>query len=308
MNPPIPQRILVTGAGGFVGHHLLEAFEKGVFGEAVAIMPDAGWDIRSLVAVRQTVARTVPDAVIHLAAQSFVPRSFEDPAETLAINAGGTANLIKALQECGFKGRFLYVSSGDIYGLVPEAQLPVDERIMPQPRSPYAVSKWSAEQLCLQARRTHDLDCVIARPFNHVGPGQSDRFVLPSLAGQIAEIEMGLREPVIEVGDIDSTRDFLDVRDVVAAYAALLRSAAPGETYVVSSGQERSVRELLDLMLSHTTVKPEIRMDPSRMRSSEQKRMRADSRRLRIDTGWSPSVALDTTIKELLDYARKSKQ
>lgn len=308
MNPPIPQRILVTGAGGFVGHHLLEAFEKGVFGEAVAIVPDAAWDIRSLEAVRQTVARTVPDAVIHLAAQSFVPRSFEDPAETLAINAGGTANLIKALQECGFKGRFLYVSSGDIYGLVPEAQLPVDERIMPQPRSPYAVSKWSAEQLCLQARRTHDLDCVIARPFNHVGPGQSDRFVLPSLAGQIAEIEMGLREPVIEVGDIDSTRDFLDVRDVVAAYAALLRSAAPGETYVVASGQERSVRELLDLMLSHTTVKPEIRMDPSRMRSSEQKRMRADSRRLRIDTGWSPSVALDTTIKELLDYARKSKQ
>lgn len=308
MNPPTPQRILVTGAGGFVGHHLLEAFEKGVFGEAVAIVPDAAWDIRSLEAVRQTVARTVPDAVIHLAAQSFVPRSFEDPAETLAINAGGTANLIKALQECGFKGRFLYVSSGDIYGLVPEAQLPVDERIMPQPRSPYAVSKWSAEQLCLQARRTHDLDCVIARPFNHVGPGQSDRFVLPSLAGQIAEIEMGLRGPVIEVGDIDSTRDFLDVRDVVAAYAALLRSAAPGETYVVASGQERSVRELLDLMLSHTTVKPEIRMDPSRMRSSEQKRMRADSRRLRIDTGWSPSVALDTTIKELLDYARKSKQ
>ena len=308
MNPPIPQRILVTGAGGFVGHHLLEAFEKGVFGAAVALVPDAAWDIRSLEAVRQTVARTVPDAVIHLAAQSFVPRSFEDPAETLAINAGGTANLIKALQECGFKGRFLYVSSGDIYGLVPEAQLPVDERIMPQPRSPYAVSKWSAEQLCLQARRTHDLDCVIARPFNHVGPGQSDRFVLPSLAGQIAEIEVGLREPVIEVGDIDSTRDFLDVRDVVAAYTALLRSAAPGETYVVASGQERSVRELLDLMLSHTTVKPEIRMDPSRMRSSEQKRMRADSRRLRIDTGWRPSVALDTTIKELLDYARKSKQ
>lgn len=308
MNGTTPQRILITGAGGFVGRHLIEALEKGVFGPAEALLPDAAWDIRDLDAARQTVARTVPDAVIHLAAQSFVPRSFEDPAETLAINAGGTANLIKALQENGFKGRFLYVSSGDIYGLVPEAKLPVDEQIVPQPRNPYAVSKWSAEQLCLQARRTHGLDCVIARPFNHVGPGQSERFVLPSLAGQIAEIEMGRREPVIEVGDIDSTRDFLDVRDVVAAYAALLRSAAPGETYVVASGQEHSVRELLELMLGHTPARPEIRTDPLRMRPSEQKRMRADSRRLRVDTGWSPSVTLDTTIQELLDYARKSKQ
>ena len=301
-------RILVTGAGGFVGRYVLEAIENGRFGDTVAVVPPPEWDIRNLDSTRDAVAQAMPDAVVHLAAQSFVPRSFEDPAETLAINAGGTANLIKALQEWGFAGRFLYVSSGDLYGLVAEADLPVTEDTRPQPRSPYAVSKWAAEQLCLQAGRTHGLDCVIARPFNHVGPGQSDRFVLPSLAGQIAEIEVGHRAPLIEVGDIDSTRDFLDVRDVVAAYAALLRAGARGTTYVISSGHERSIRELLDLMLAHTDATPEIRMDPSRMRPSEQKRMRADSRRLRDDTGWSPQLSIETTVIDLLDYARKSKQ
>lgn len=301
-------RILVTGAGGFVGRYVLEAIENGRFGDAVAAVPPSHWDIRNLDSTRDAVAQAVPDAVVHLAAQSFVPRSFEDPAETLAINAGGTANLIKALQEQGFSGRLLYVSSGDVYGLVAEADLPVTEDIQPQPRNPYAVSKWAAEQLCLQAGRTHGLDCVIARPFNHVGAGQSDRFVLPSLAGQIAEIETGRRAPLIEVGDIDSTRDFLDVRDVVAAYAALLRAGARGATYVVASGRERSVRELLDLMLGQTDVKPEIRVDPARMRPSEQKRMKADSRRLRDDTGWSQAMAIETTVLDLLDYARKSKQ
>ncbi|MBD9468876.1 GDP-mannose 4,6-dehydratase [Pseudoxanthomonas sp. PXM01] len=301
-------RILVTGAGGFVGRYVLEAVKNGRFGDAVAAAPPPEWDIRNLDSTRDVVAQAMPDAVVHLAAQSFVPRSFEDPAETLAINAGGTANLIKALQERDFGGRFLYVSSGDLYGLVAEEDLPVTEYIQPQPRNPYAVSKWAAEQLCLQAGRTHGLDCVIARPFNHVGPGQSDRFVLPSLAGQIAEIEAGRRTPLIEVGDIDSTRDFLDVRDVVAAYAALLRAGVRGTTYVIASGHERSVRELLNLMLAHTDATPEIRMDPSRMRPSEQKRMRADSRRLRDDTGWSPELSIETTVLDLLDYARKSKQ
>lgn len=304
---PHSTRILVTGAGGFVGRHVISGIKAGIFGEAVAIAPASGWDIRSLDSTRETVAQAAPDAVVHLAAQSFVPRSFEDPAETLAINVGGTANLIKALQENGFRGRFLYVSSGDIYGLVPEADLPVNETTQPQPRSPYAVSKWAGEQLCLQARRTYGLDCVVARPFNHVGPGQSARFVLPSLASQIAEIEAGRRAPIIEVGDIESTRDFLDVRDVVAAYAALLRAGAPGSTYVVASGQERSVRELLVQMLAHTSVKPEVRMDPSKMRLSEQKRMRADSHRLHSETGWSPLLSIETTVIDLLDYARKSK-
>ena len=301
-------RILVTGAGGFVGRYVLDAIANGDFGDAVAAVPASDWDIRSLESTREVVAQVVPDAVMHLAAQSFVPRSFEDPAETLAINAGGTANLIKALQEQGFGGRFLYVSSGDVYGVVVEADLPVTEDVRPQPRNPYAVSKWAAEQLCLQARRTHGLDCVIARPFNHVGPGQSDRFVLPSLADQIAEIEAGRRAPLIEVGDIDSTRDFLDVRDVVAAYAALLRAGVPGATYVVASGRERSIRELLQLMLAQTDAKPEIRVDPARMRPSEQRRMCADSRRLHEDTRWSPSLAIETTVLDLLDYARKSKQ
>lgn len=296
--------ILVTGAGGFVGHHVAEAVSAGAFGIASIATPPPGWDIRDRLATIALVRDTRPSMVLHLAAQSFVPRSFQDPAETLAINVAGTANLIKALQDESFEGRFLYVSSGDIYGTVADEELPIDERTVPHPRSPYGVSKWAAEQLCLQAQRVGNLDCVIARPFNHVGPGQNEHFVLPSLAAQIVQIERRVKAPQIDVGDIDSTRDFTDVRDVVAAYAAMMKHGVTGRTYIVASGVERKVRDLLTVMLTQSGVRAEVRQDPARMRPSEQKRMYADSSSLTQDTGWQPKIMIEKTLSDILEYTR----
>ncbi|MFC3813456.1 GDP-mannose 4,6-dehydratase [Lysobacter sp. GCM10012299] len=298
------QRLLVTGARGFVGQHVEAAVLAGAFGPTEFIAPPQSWELRDPLQVAELVAQVRPTAVLHLAAQSFVPRSFEDPQETFDINLMGTLHLLTALKACSFQGRLVYVSSGDIYGRVPDAAMPVDERRIPEPRSPYAASKVAAEQLCLQWHRSEGLDAVIARPFNHIGPGQDRRFVVPSLAWQIVEIAAGTRDPAIEAGDIDTSRDFTDVRDVVSAYAALFSAGHAGQTYVIASGVERRIRDLLMRMCELSGVAPEVKQDPARLRPSEQRRMVADSARLRSDTGWTPRFSIDMTLRDILEDAR----
>src|SRR5207302_554158 len=190
---------------------------------------------------RDEVLRAVkilrPRAVIHLAAHSWVPQSFKEPMETYDVNFVGTFNLLSALQKTGFHGRFLFVSSSDIYGQVSPEALPITEEHPSKPRSPYAVSKVAAEALCSQWSQTEtDIEIVVARPFVHIGPGQSDRFVISNFARQIIEIKRTRREALVEVGDIDVTRDFTDVRDVVRAYELLLARGVPGEVYNICSG------------------------------------------------------------------------
>jgi GDP-4-dehydro-6-deoxy-D-mannose reductase len=299
-------KLLVTGASGFVGRYVAEAVHGGRFGQCTMVAPPAGWDIRDAGAVDRFVAEAKPDCVLHMAAQSFVPQSFADPRGTLEINFFGTLNLLMALRASGFSGRMIYVSSGDIYGRVPEAELPVDEQRWPEPRSPYATSKVAAEQLCLQWHRTEALDVMVARPFNHVGPGQDPRFVLPALARQVVAIADGKQPAVIDAGDIDSTRDFTDVRDVVAAYAAILEHGIAGSTYVIGSGKETRVRDLLEAMCRLENINPEIRQNPAKLRASEQRRMVADASRLRRDTGWEPGISLDTALLGILKDARNN--
>lgn len=298
------QRLLVTGARGFVGQHVQAAVAAGEFGATEFIAPPQSWDLRDALQVGELISRVRPTAVLHLAAQSFVPRSFEDPQETYAINVMGTLNLLTALKASNFRGRLVYASSGDVYGRVPDEAMPVDERRIPEPRSPYAASKVAAEQLCLQWHRSEGLDAVVARPFNHIGPGQDGRFVVPALARQIVEISAGTRAPVIEAGDIDTSRDFTDVRDVVSAYAALFSSASAGEVYVIASGVERRIRDLLMRMCEHSGVAPEVKQDPARLRPSEQRRMVANAARLRTDTGWTPRYTIDMTLQDILEDAR----
>lgn len=288
--------LLVTGQNGFVGRHVT-ALAAGRW----RVIPHAPHDLLNPVSLDDWLAHCCPAAVIHLAGQTFVPQAFRDPAQTLQINLLGTLNLLQALKRRGFRGTFLYVSSGDVYGQVAIEQLPITESCPPQPRNPYAVSKLAAEHLCLQWSFSEpDWRILIARPFNHAGPGQADHFVLPDMARQLLRVRQGLQSPQISVGDVDVTRDFLDVRDVVQAYFDLLDKGQPGEIYNVCSGQEQLIRDLIMQMAELADVQITLQQDSTRLRKAEQRRTRGCSNKLQRHTGWQPRVPITTTLRDVL--------
>jgi GDP-4-dehydro-6-deoxy-D-mannose reductase len=297
------KRLLVTGRHGFVGSTLARMVASvASLREWRLIDVPTNLDLLDRAATDVLVGEGMPDAVIHLAAQSSVAESFKDPAATLNVNLMGTLHLLQALKQAGFRGRMLYVGTGDVYGTVDETALPVVETHAPAPRNPYAVSKFAAETLCRQWVFTEDMQIVLARPFNHIGPGQSTLFAIADFARQIVEIRHGRREPTIAVGDIDLTRDFADVLDVVRAYFALLQSGVAGEVYNVCSGTERSVRSLLQRLIEIAGMQVHIAADPSRMRKSEQRRMCGSAAKIRGATGWIPTVPLEQSLQRVLDH------
>ncbi|HSU44679.1 MAG TPA: GDP-mannose 4,6-dehydratase [Casimicrobiaceae bacterium] len=297
------KRLLVTGQQGFVGTTLsrMVGVERRVAGWSVIDMPD-NVDLRDAAATSAMIASAAPDAVLHLAAQSWVPDALRDPAATLQINLFGTLNVLQALKKCAFRGRMIYVGTGDVYGIVPEDALPVAETRLPAPRNPYSVSKLAAEALCYQWTATEGMDIVLARPFNHIGWGQSDRFVLSDFARQIVEIRQGRRKPAVAVGDIDVTRDFTDVRDVVYAYFALFASGASGEVYNVCSGRDRSIRSLLARLAELAGVAIAIEQDQARLRKAEQRRVCGDPAKITYATGWVADTPLDESLAAMLSY------
>lgn len=289
--------LLVTGLSGFVGGHLQHAIARSETWQLLAAKPHNLLDPASLDAWLQA---GVPDAVIHLAGQTFVPAAFKDPAHTLQVNLLGTLNLLQALKRAGFSGTFLFVSSGDVYGQVAEAALPISETLAPKPRNPYAVSKVAAELLCQQWGYAEGWRMLIARPFNHIGSGQAASFVVPSMAQQLVGVGAGAQRLTLEVGDIDVTRDFLDVRDVISAYFALLEHGRSGEIYNVCSGVERTVRELILQMARLAGVSVELVQDPSRLRPADQRRVVGSAEKLQKDTGWKPGISITETLQSVL--------
>lgn len=292
------KRALLIGGTGFVGPYLQQHLQNDY--DVVAVGRNI--DVRIKEQLRQLIATTMPDVVIHLAGQSFVPESFKNPRETFDINFIGTFNLLSALKYAGFPGRFLFIGSGDVYGLVPPDLLPLLENYPLRPRNPYAVSKVAAEALCYQWSQTEGFDIVMARPFSHIGPGQSDRFVISDFARQIIEIKLRRREPVLRVGDIDVTRDFTDVRDVVRAYQLLLENGKNGEVYNVCSGNEYSIRALLQQMMEIAGVDAKLEQDNERLRPSEQRRLCGSFDKLQKKTGWQPKLAIERTLQDILNY------
>lgn len=296
------RRVLVTGLSGFVGQHMLRMQDLLASEFGINIVPDEPlFELCDLPSVERRVTETAPDWVIHLAAQSNVPQAFKNPAETLRINVLGTLHLLQALDKHQFKGRLLYVSSGDVYGATPEGNLPICETQLPKPGNPYAVSKLAAEALCLQWSLGAAYDVVIARPFNHIGTGQRPDFVVPSIAKQIAELfSTSGGEANILVGDIDVTRDFLDVRDVIHAYFNLLSKGKSGTIYNVCSGQECIVRDLVLKLVALSGKNVELVKDPERFRPADQRRVCGDNVRIIQDTGWRPRYNLDQTLSDIL--------
>jgi len=303
MTKAATERLLVTGRSGFVGEAFSRVLDCGAQGQRWSLAEvSTDFDVRDASATSRLVEAARPDAVIHLAAQSAVPDSIRDPEGTLQINVMGTLHLLQALDAAGFRGRFLYVGTGDVYGLVPESELPVAETRLPQPRNPYAVSKLAAEALCWQWHASKGMDVVLARPFNHIGAGQSDRFAVSDFARQLAEIKAGSRPPAIHVGDLSVTRDFTDVHDVVEAYFALLERGRAGEVYNVCSGVEHSLQSMLDQLIALAGVDVQLHTEPARMRAAEQRRMRGDPTKIRMATGWTPTTPIRSSIAAALQF------
>jgi GDP-4-dehydro-6-deoxy-D-mannose reductase len=296
------KRLFVTGHDGFVGKTVRSLLASGQHGGYEVVLPSCPYDIRDPASIELALSVSDIDCVIHLAAQSFVPESFRAPRHTFEVNLFGTLNLFQSLQRRGFHGRLLYVSSAEVYGLVDPAAMPIAEDRPPRPRSPYGVSKVAAEALCTQWSETEGLDVIIARPFNHVGPGQSERFVVSNFARQIVEIKLGRREPVITTGDVDVTRDVTDARDVVGAYLLLLEHGSRGEVYNICSGEGRWIRDILTLLLELAGVEVGIVQDPDRMRPTDQKQLLGSYEKLERCTGWRPAIPLRESLADTLAY------
>ncbi|MGH9136843.1 MAG: GDP-mannose 4,6-dehydratase [Acidimicrobiales bacterium] len=298
-------RALVTGASGFVGRHLtahLEACGDEVVGLDRDHGPNGGADILDGEALRAELDAGRPDVVYHLAGWSDVGGSWTDPVGALRTNAEGTLNVLSACRQVPV-GRVFVVTSADVYGVVDEAELPITEEHPLRPVSPYAASKVAADFLALQAVLGHDMDVVRARSFNHLGPGQSDRFVAPAIALRIAENERGDEEEV-PVGNLTARRDFTDVRDVVRAYRLLVERGASGEVYNVCSGRAVAIQVLADQLLALARRPMRVVVDPARHRPVDTPVLCGSYERLRRATGWEPAVPLATTLGDLLEDCR----
>ena len=293
------RKLFFTGSTGFVGQHLSALADNKRQGWKLQPNP-RGLDLLSPASIDAALASSIPDAVIHLGGQTFVPQAFENPAQTFNVNLMGTLNLLQALKRRGFTGTFLYVSSGDVYGQVAESEFPIRESRLPQPRNPYAVSKLSAELLCLQWGYTELWRVIVARPFNHIGAGQREVFVISDMARQLIRVKKGLQSPRLEIGDVDVTRDFLDVSDVIQAYLGLLDHGRTGEIYNVCSGVELRVRDLILKMALLADVEVELVQSSARMRRSEQRRVVGCSRKIQHETGWKPSISITNALQNAL--------
>lgn len=314
-------RVLITGITGFVGSHLAEyCLSRGdveVFGttrwrsrmdNVNDIENDINLidcDLRDAVAVRHTLAEIRPEYIFHLAAQSYVPTSWKAPVETIVTNITGQLHLFEAMRELKLHSRIQIACSSEEYGMVYEDEVPIKESNPLRPLSPYGVSKVGQDLLAYQYHQSYGLYAVRTRAFNHTGPRRGDVFVESNFSRQVAEIEKGLKPPVLEVGNLDARRDFTDVRDIVKGYWLALEKGEPGEVYNLGSGKDISIRELVDKLIALASVQVEIRKDPSRMRPSDVEILLADPGRFTTLTGWKAEIPFDRTLEDLLNYWRE---
>jgi GDP-D-mannose dehydratase len=314
-------RVLITGFTGFVGSHLADYLVARGDAEVVGVhrwrsrlenvehlgdrVRRVECDVRDAAAVRRVLRDVRPDRIFHLAAQSYVPTSWLTPAETLGGNVLGQVNLFEAIRDLDLTPQVHIAGSSEEYGLVLPHEVPIREESPLRPLSPYAVSKVAQDLLAYQYWKSYRLHVVRTRGFNHTGPRRGEVFVSSNFARQVAEIEKGHREPVVRVGNLDSIRDFTDVRDMVRAYWLALERGEAGEVYNICSGRGYSARQVLDILLDLANIKVEVREDPVRMRPSDVPLLVGDGSKFRSVTGWKPTIPFEVTLKDLLEHWRK---
>jgi len=319
------KKILITGITGFVGSHLAEYCLKKprvkVFGtvlshhlgdelERIKHIEDRiklfECNLTNRIPVERILRKTRPDKIFHLAAQSFIPTSEKSPEDTLFNNIMAELNIFEVVRELKLDPVIILACSSEEYGLVFKNELPIKETNPLRPLSIYAVSKITQEKLAYQYHQSHGLKTVLTRFFNTEGPRRGQDFVTSNFAKQIAEIEKGKREPIIYVGNLETKRDFNDVRDMVRAYWLASEKCKFGEPYNVCSGKERSIKSVLNLLLGLTKVKNiKVKQDPERLRPSDVPILRGDSSKFRKQTGWKPKIPFEKTMEDLLNYWRE---
>jgi GDP-4-dehydro-6-deoxy-D-mannose reductase len=310
-------RALVTGAAGFAGSHLAE-YLLGQGLEVVALVrpqdelnnltPILGQvqvercDIREKDRLTDLFRETKPQRVYHLAALSSPAESLHDPRQTYEINLMGTLNLLEAVRQVGLACRFLYVSSSEVYGKVSDDELPLREEAALRPANPYASSKAAGEVLTSQFVRSYDIEAICVRPFNHTGPRQPAAFVCSGLAQQIAEVALGVREPAIHVGNLEFSRDFTDVRDIVRGYFFLLEKGAPGEVYQLCSGRPVRIGEILEVLKRSLSTPVQVHLEAARVNAYSARTAWGVADKAERTANWKPQYSLETTLRDLVAY------
>ena len=311
------KKALITGITGFVGSHLAEY----LLSTGVEVHGTIRWrsrtenieyiknkihlidtDIKDAHSIQNAVDEAQPDYIFHLAAQSFVPTSWHAPAETLTTNILGNANLLEAVRKSDYDPVIQIAGSSEEYGLVHPDEVPIKETNQLRPMSPYGVSKVAQDLLSRQYYMSYGLKVIVTRAFNHTGPRRGDVFATSNFAKQVAEIEKGLKEPVIYVGNLNAQRDFTDVRDVVRAYWLAVNKCEYGEVYNICSEKAVTIQSVLDLLLDMANKNVKVKQDSSRMRPSDVEILQGDCSKFRERTGWTPEIPFEKTMRDLLDY------
>jgi GDP-4-dehydro-6-deoxy-D-mannose reductase len=312
-------RALITGMNGFAGSHLADflltqpgvhIFGTGVGGltniahvvDRAAFIPG---DLTDAHFVALLLATTQPTHIYHLAGQAFPPISWQDPWATLEVNIHAQVNLLHAAAAVRSSARILVIGSMDEYGRIGPRDLPITEDTALRPDSPYGVSKITQDFLGLQYSLSHQLHIVRVRPANHIGPRQNEQFVTSNFAKQIAEIESGTHEPALSVGNLDAQRDFTDVRDMVRAYYLALEHGLPGEVYNIGSEHAVTIQSVVDILLKSSRATIRVEHDQARMRPSDTPALYCNASKFRTQTGWTPAIPLETSLRDILDYWRE---
>ncbi|MFC2169228.1 GDP-mannose 4,6-dehydratase [Acidobacteriota bacterium] len=315
-------RVLITGITGFAGSHLAEYILENhpdikIYGtirwrsrmENIHHIQDkislAEADLKDIVSLKKCLEEIKPDRIFHLAAQSFVPTSWKMPKETFMINAIGQINLFEAILALNLSVKIHIAGSSEEYGLVNHDEVPMKETNPLRPLSPYAVSKVAQDLLAWQYFKSYGLKVVRTRGFNHTGPRRGDVFICSNFAKQLAEIEKGIREPLIYVGNLEAKRDFTDVRDIVRGYWFSLEKGKEGDVYNIGTGKSYSMKEVLDILLSLCKLEVKVEVDPSRLRPSDVPHLLSDCTKFRQLSGWEPKIPFRETLRDLLNYWRE---
>jgi GDP-4-dehydro-6-deoxy-D-mannose reductase len=314
------KKAFITGITGFAGSHLarllhsndqfdisgtyLSESSKTTLKDLSSEIELIQLDLMDRKKVEDVVTETKPDYIFHLAALTSPKLSFDDPGKVITNNVEGQINILEAVRKSGIDSKVLITSSAEVYGNVKPSDLPIDEETPLNPTSPYAVSKIAQDFLALQYFISYKIKTIRARPFNHIGPGQTDSFAVAAFAKKIAQIEKGLIEPILYVGNLESKRDFTDVKDMVKAYMLLIEKGRWGEVFNIGSGKSFKMSEILEKLLSLSDKKIEIRQDPDLLRPSDNPELLCNPGKIEKETGWKAEISIEETLGKILEYWR----